>query len=126
MLTTLLCTAIFNFMLTYESTKDQKMLFCHQKHLNATEGFFAGNRDELMFVGLMPEMHNTECKVQNVSGLSLRGAWRQLAMRRGNLLVQSIKKLCKNKHRTGRFPRRGFAPPRNDIFDGAVQLPDKL
>ena len=75
---------------------------------------------KLMFVELTLEMQNAECKVQNVSSLSLRGAWRELAMRRGNLMVQSIEKYRKNKHCTGRFPRRGFAPPRNDMFDGAV------
>ena len=36
-----------------------------------------------MFVGLMPEMQNAECKVQNVLGLSLRGG---LQGRRGNPL----------------------------------------
>ena len=28
--------------------------------------------------------------------------------------------------RCWRFPRRGFAPPRNDILGGAVQLRDKM
>ena len=47
-------------------------------------------------------------------------------MRRGNLLVQSIEDASRNKHRTGRFPRRGFAPPRNDMSGGALQQNDKL
>ena len=63
-------------------------------------------------------------------------------MRRGNLLLRGLMRkqpinIVNLEYsmligfyyfvlRCWRFPRRGFAPPRNDILGGAVQQPDKL
>ena len=63
-------------------------------------------------------------------------------MRRGNLLLRGLMRkqpinIVNLEYsmligfyffvlRCWRFPRRGFAPPRNDILGGAVQQNDKL
>jgi hypothetical protein len=63
-------------------------------------------------------------------------------MRRGNLLLRGLMRkqqinIVNLEYsmligfyfftlRCWRFPRRGFAPPRNDTLDGAVQPIDKL
>ena len=79
-----------------------------------------------MFIVLLPEMQNAECKVQTANCKLYQVCHCEGRQARGNLLVQQTEKQCRNKHRTGRFPRRGFAPPRNDMFDGAVQQIYKL
>ena len=59
----------------------------------------------VVFAGFRTDFAATNCQIT----MSLRGA-----KRRGNLLLLCIDKQCRNKHRTGRFPRRPFWPPRND------------